>query len=862
MQRTSDLVARFHELYRQQQQQQQDNSTLPLAPVRFTQPVPQDVQTRLLNASLTFEDLPPLMQRALLWDSGYSIGDDDSLAQIYTRCNVSMAEIAVPTAAFNATDGCALESCVSAGAGASVSHAATCSFDALAKAARCSATAVNTPSNASLWSNKSVSASLEPPDVRLRRHSWQDADRDERVHVYALHTTPMLDGCGAGLVIPCVPFQRSDSQWCRPPPTPEMTAWLHSFSRLFHRQNNSTVVGVSDGARPANDSSSDLVAQFFRLHSSGVVAPPMAIDGDLPATITQRLDAVSLRFKQLPPLLQRALVWDAGFAYGDGNRLAAVFVRCGSSMADLAVSRRAFNAAGCVEHNCTDAASLTTFSRSLQCSGDQIAAVTRCATTAVTTAVHAAMWADGADDTIVPTPTVLRHAWETLDRSFLIYSIHMAGTPVAYGRCPARGAIIVPCLPYEAVSASGQWCRPAPSPLVSAWLRDVANADAFSLWLLLPVLLAVALAVTALACCLRHKAWSGWHWRWRWHSGPKDASVTLTQSQTTTVSHQELSSSASRDWLPQQERLQWWFGSASLTSRSSIESISSPPALQALASHPQLRERRIQFSDLQLQRLLATGGHGEVWLCLLNGERVAVKRRLRHRRGRHQDDLDAFVAEILLSASLDHPNVLRFLGVAWSSPSNLCMVTEFLSNGDLQAYLRDHGAQLSWDNGDRLKLRIARGIARAVAYLHARRPPTIHRDLKAKNVLLSERLDAKLMDFGGSRQKTGDMLTNGVGTPYWTAPEILQGATYAESADVFSLGVVLCELDTARTPYDALALAPLQILERVAADALRPSLSRACPAAVAALVASCLQQDPTARPTAAELLDRLLALRL
>ncbi|KAJ0407231.1 hypothetical protein P43SY_008006 [Pythium insidiosum] len=831
MQRTSDLVARFLELHQQ-------NSTR-LKPIRFSQPVPPEIEARLRNESLTFESLPPLLQRAVLWDSGYSLGEDDSLAQIFTLCGVSMAEVALPATVFNASS-CVTQSCDSA-SGTPVGHATMCAFDELAAVARCSCTAVSTQSNGSLWSN--ASSLPELPEVRVRRHSWVDAEREQRVHIYALHTAPEADPCGSRLVIPCVPFQRTDPRWCRPPPSAEMTAWLRSFARSLRSENVSTSV-----ATRVDGTSSDLAKQLHRLHTDGAVVAPMALDGSLPAAITKRLDAVSLQFSELPPLLQRALVWDSGFAYGDGNRLAAVFVPCGRSMANLGVTRRAFNLAGCVEHNCSDAASGAVFSRSLQCTGDQIAAVSQCATTAVTTAVHAAMWADGGDDALVPTPTVLRHAWESSNRSFLIYSIHTAGAPVAYGRCPARGAMIIPCLPYEAVSSSRQWCRPQPSALVNAWLRDVANDHAFSLWLLVPVLLAAAAAVTGLACCLRHKSWRRLQ---RWRPASKGSPHSHT-----TVSLRELSGDFEGQGFPQEhERRQWWFGSASLTSRASVESAESPTALHVLTSHPELAGRRLQFNDLQLQRLLATGGHGEVWLCELHGAPVAVKRRLRGRRGRSGgDDLAAFVAEIVLTASLDHPHVLRFLGVAWSSPANLCMVTEYLPNGDLQAFLRDHGSGLTWGHE---KLRVATGVAAALAYLHARRPPTIHRDLKAKNVLLSELLDAKLMDFGGSRQKTGDMLTNGVGTPYWTAPEILQGATYAESADIYSFGVVLCELDTARTPYDALPLTPLQILERVAADSLRPSLSSDCPASIAALVVACLQHDASARPSARELLALL-----
>jgi len=254
---------------------------------------------------------------------------------------------------------------------------------------------------------------------------------------------------------------------------------------------------------------------------------------------------------------------------------------------------------------------------------------------------------------------------------------------------------------------------------------------------------------------------------------------------------------------------------------------------------------------------------------------VVATKRLLHTRKHTFDDIQAFMDEIQLTASLDHPNVLRFLGVAWNTLENLCMVMEYLPNGDLQAYLRKSrtaSPPLTWRSDKRA---LALSIARALAYMHSRQPKLIHRDVKAKNVLLTFDYDAKLIDFGVSRPYGDNCMTVGVGTPFWTAPEVLDGSVYSEMSDIYSFGVVMAELDTCAAPYDdarglsphkpdrqsstatttshtstGTVLQPFHILKLVMAGSLRPNFSSLCPPAVREIAEQCLRRDPDTRPSA------------
>ncbi|EGZ26654.1 hypothetical protein PHYSODRAFT_472133 [Phytophthora sojae] len=274
---------------------------------------------------------------------------------------------------------------------------------------------------------------------------------------------------------------------------------------------------------------------------------------------------------------------------------------------------------------------------------------------------------------------------------------------------------------------------------------------------------------------------------------------------------------------------------------------------------------RVPREKVVLKELISRGGYGEVYAGLFNDEPVAVKMLLPEMR-KSISHLNAFLAEVKLMATLNHERIVQFVGVAWDSLNDLCVLSEYMEGGDLRTLLKNcenHNTPVGFDKS---KATIALHVAHALTYLHSLSPPVLHRDLKSKNILLTAQLEAKLTDFGVSRERADYTMTGGVGSSRWMAPEVMMGERYDDKADMFSFGVVLAELDQHALPYanakdsnsdSGRAMPDLAILQMVATGRLRIEFSSAAPKAIRELGMACVAIDPNDRPSASDALYKL-----
>jgi hypothetical protein len=271
----------------------------------------------------------------------------------------------------------------------------------------------------------------------------------------------------------------------------------------------------------------------------------------------------------------------------------------------------------------------------------------------------------------------------------------------------------------------------------------------------------------------------------------------------------------------------------------------------------------LNFDDLKLEKIVGAGASGEVIKASYLGTTVVVKRMLRSNITK--ENLAAFTIEAELMSGLHHPNIVQFIGASFSTYSNICMVLEWVPRGDLFGLLRS-GMSANFGWSDPL-LKMACDCAGGMSYLHGCNPPVIHRDLKSLNILVTETFGCKITDFGMSRQsqaaKGMEMAMTLVGTPLWVPPEVIKSEKYSEKIDVYSFGIVLCELETKEMPYGDYAaregMTKWKLLNMIAHEGIRPTLPAPSDmnAEVRNVIDACLQSDPSHRPSMEQVLSRL-----
>jgi serine/threonine-protein kinase len=263
-----------------------------------------------------------------------------------------------------------------------------------------------------------------------------------------------------------------------------------------------------------------------------------------------------------------------------------------------------------------------------------------------------------------------------------------------------------------------------------------------------------------------------------------------------------------------------------------------------------------------IDRELAEGGMATVYVAedVRHGRKVAIKV--------IRPDVaaglgtDRFLAEIKLTASLQHPHILGLIdsGVIATAErgERLFYVMPYVAGETLRGRLAREGALPVRDAASLLA-----EVADALACAHGH--GVIHRDIKPENILLGHG-HAMVTDFGVAkalhRSLTDRSITSSgmsIGTPAYMAPEQAVGdPNVNHKADLYALGVVLYEALTGHTPFAGPDLANM-----VAAALTRPAPSVStvlptCPASLVALVAALLERDPARRPeSAAEVRDAL-----
>ncbi|VVA24297.1 PREDICTED: probable LRR receptor [Prunus dulcis] len=194
--------------------------------------------------------------------------------------------------------------------------------------------------------------------------------------------------------------------------------------------------------------------------------------------------------------------------------------------------------------------------------------------------------------------------------------------------------------------------------------------------------------------------------------------------------------------------------------------------------------------------IIGRGGFGKVYLgALKNKTQVAVKLLGSSRQGSNE-----FRNEVILLMSAHHRNLVSLIGYC-DEGDTMALVYDYVANGNLEQHISsDVGKNvLTWKE----RLQISVDAARGLEYLHnGCKPPIVHRDLKTSNILLNEKLQAKIADFGLSKglatESAIHVSTAAKGTFGYLDPEYCSTGQLNKKSDIYSFGIVLLEFITGR----------------------------------------------------------------
>lgn len=263
----------------------------------------------------------------------------------------------------------------------------------------------------------------------------------------------------------------------------------------------------------------------------------------------------------------------------------------------------------------------------------------------------------------------------------------------------------------------------------------------------------------------------------------------------------------------------------------------------------------IEASEVMLSSRIGSGSFGTVYKGKWHGD-VAVK--ILKVTDPTPEQLQAFRNEVAVLRKTRHVNILLFMG--YMTKDNLAIVTQWCEGSSLYKHLHVQETKFQMFQ----LIDIARQTAQGMDYLHAKN--IIHRDMKSNNIFLHEGLTVKIGDFGlatvKSRWSGSHQVEQPTGSILWMAPEVIRmqdNNPFSFQSDVYSYGIVLCELMTGELPYSHIRDRD-QIIFLVGRGCLVPDLSKLykqCPKAMKRLVADCVQKVKDERPLFPQILSSI-----
>ncbi|KAE8998465.1 hypothetical protein PR002_g18730 [Phytophthora rubi] len=645
-------------------------------------------------------------------------------------------------------------------------------------------------------------------------------------------------------------------------------------------------------------SNSDIAQQLYILHQAGDFADALELNS-IPAFVTKRLDPLRISFDDLPGLVQRALIWDSGFAISPDNDPVQIWTMENYTMASISVPQEDIAEVNCTVLECPQPNGEPAYS-SQYCTGSQILNVSRCVADTFedsgASGFLGVMWSTGGNANMTPHMRLRDHSWiePTTGAAYELYAIHTVSNAddPTWNQCPANdgySSLIIPCHKRSEFTDSeiAAMTKPVGSDWVTDWLTAefAAKKPRFNKLLLIPIVLGslVVVAVVGFAgFYLKRRA------KRRKEQMPADYED---------FSHYYVAGESYDAVTSPVMNTDPSFG---VSSSSHYESVDSNQTFGILLRSPHLQGNRIPYDNLifDLETDSSPPSNGSF---VFDGTHSDIARQLfiRHQANDTRDRISLKFVPSALKTRLSTLNIdfddlpgLVQRAVLWDTgfaiaPGNVpvqiwpmggrtmaniavkmhevdgvdCDFTNCSQPNNVTAYYTRTCTGYQMGNtshcvADVFEDKGARGY---LGNMWARGGDP---DVVPEIVMRDHTWTEDIAEFGGNTSFSVYVvhtIPSLKETPWSKCPK---NGRYGTS-DIYSFGVLLSELDTGRIPYhdalmeDGTKMKPFKVLHEVMSGSLRPSFSDECPPRIQRISSACLSPDPQSRPTAQELVQEL-----
>eukprot|EP01117_Protostelium_nocturnum_P012211 TRINITY_DN4486_c0_g1_i2.p1 TRINITY_DN4486_c0_g1~~TRINITY_DN4486_c0_g1_i2.p1 ORF type:complete len:915 (+),score=209.93 TRINITY_DN4486_c0_g1_i2:79-2823(+) len=250
------------------------------------------------------------------------------------------------------------------------------------------------------------------------------------------------------------------------------------------------------------------------------------------------------------------------------------------------------------------------------------------------------------------------------------------------------------------------------------------------------------------------------------------------------------------------------------------------------------------LNNIRLEAKIGSGNFGDVYRAIWNNTTTVAAKRIK------TEDDETFMEEASLLMRLNHPNIVRMIGIWKSDKEEMYMILEFCKLGSLVTFLTEQDDNLPIHD----LILMCQEVAAGMSYLESQK--IVHRDLGARNLLVKQqegRYVLQVSDFGLSRTTEDYYKSDSTTIPYkWCAPEMIAGKKSSTKSDVWSFGICAWEIFSGgMAPYAGMS--NREVVETTMESGCTLKKPKACPEDVWEIIQKCFQMNPKERPTFQEL---------